>query len=194
VSRAVTLLRDELLTGRSVAAAGPLREPIRHSLERLGAGVASLGKGLDDDAAEAWARANSPLDGLVYDGSAPFGEGGRDGLLEVLEQGWTAIRAVAAGAMIPAGAGGRIVLIAPAADAHPQTEAARAAMENMARTLSIEWARHAVTVTTIAPGRGSGEAEIATLIGFLLSPAGGYFSGCRFELDGDFLRRAQPPP
>jgi hypothetical protein len=179
----MTVLRGDLLAGRSIAASGPLGDQLQQSLIRLGARVEYLDRGLEDDAAAAWARANAPLDALVYDGSTSFGDGGRDDLLEALEHAWVATRAIAAGALIPAGAGGRIVLIAPTADARPHAQAARAAFENMARTLSIEWARHTITTTMIAPGARTEEAEIATLVGFLLSQAGGYFSGCRFELE-----------
>ena len=51
-----------------------------------------------------------------------------------------ATRAVATGALIPAGAG-KCVLIAPRPDRGPFAGAARAALENLARTLSVEWAR-----------------------------------------------------
>jgi len=58
----------------------------------------------------------------------------------------------------------------------------RSALENLARTLSVEWARHAITVTAIAPGAATSDEEVAGLVAFLLSPAGDYYSGCRFEL------------
>ena len=60
--------------------------------------------------------------------------------------------------------------------------AARAALENLARTLSVEWARHEITAVALWPGQHTTDAEVAELACFLLSPAGGYFSGCRFEL------------
>jgi NAD(P)-dependent dehydrogenase (short-subunit alcohol dehydrogenase family) len=52
----------------------------------------------------------------------------------------------------------------------------------VARTLSIEWARYAITATMIAPGAASGDGDVAALVSFLCSPAGDYYSGCRFEL------------
>ena len=61
-------------------------------------------------------------------------------------------------------------------------EAARAALENLARTLSAEWARYGITVTAIAPGRSTTDDEVASLVAFLTSVAGDYYSGCRFEL------------
>ncbi len=70
-----------------------------------------------------------------------------------------------------------IVLIAPRADA-----AARDGLENLARTLSVEWARRAMRVVAICPGPATSAQEVAELIAFLASAAGGYYSGCRFDL------------
>jgi NAD(P)-dependent dehydrogenase (short-subunit alcohol dehydrogenase family) len=180
----VTLLREGLLAGRSIATAGPLRGELPATLERLGAQLEPIDESLDDEAAAHWAGSRPGLDAVVYDAAGPFGDGGARGLMAAIERGWPAVRAVTAGALIPAGAGGRIVLIAPAADAHPHARAAGAALENMARTLSTEWARHAITVTAIVPGADTSDADVATLAAFLLSPGGGYFSGCKLELDG----------
>jgi NAD(P)-dependent dehydrogenase (short-subunit alcohol dehydrogenase family) len=60
----------------------------------------------------------------------------------------------------------------------------RAALENLARTLSVEWARYGITAVALWPGADTTDAELAELACFLISPAGGYFSGCRFELSG----------
>jgi NAD(P)-dependent dehydrogenase (short-subunit alcohol dehydrogenase family) len=177
----VRLLREDLLAGRAVVTAGPVRREVLTTLERLGARVQEMDEGLDEAAALGWAGAQTGLDGVLYDAAGPFEDGG---LMAAIERGWPVVRAVAGGAMISAGAGGRIVLIAPAADAQPHARAAGAALENMARTLSIEWARHGITVTTIAPGGATSDADVATLVAFLLSPGGGYFSGGKLELDG----------
>ena len=101
--------------------------------------------------------------------------------LEGIERAWTAIRAIAVGALIPAGAG-RIVLLAPRAAASPYAAAVRAALENLARTLSVEWARYGITTTTIWPGPSTEEGDLAALVAYLCSPAGAYFSGRRFDL------------
>ncbi|MDQ6836027.1 MAG: hypothetical protein M3016_07545, partial [Actinomycetota bacterium] len=90
---------------------------------------------------------------------------------------------VATSALIPARAG-RLVFVAAAEGAGPLASAARAAVENLARTLSVEWARHDVTAVAICPGVGSEDDELAGIIAFLLSDAGGYFTGCRFDLGG----------
>jgi NAD(P)-dependent dehydrogenase (short-subunit alcohol dehydrogenase family) len=88
---------------------------------------------------------------------------------------------VATGALIPAGAG-KIVLIGPPPDAGSFAPAARAGIENLARTLSVEWARYRVGTVAIAPGTRTAGAELGELVCFLVSPAGEHFSGCAFEL------------
>ena len=83
----------------------------------------------------------------------------------------------AANAWIAAERGGKVVLVAAAGDAPLQ-----AALENLARTLSIEWSRHEITPTAILPGEGTSDDEVAELVAFLASPAGDYYSGCAFSL------------
>ena len=60
--------------------------------------------------------------------------------------------------------------------------AARAGLENLARTLSIEWARHGIRTAALQPGRETDPDEVAELTAFLASRAGDYYSGCRFAL------------
>ncbi len=151
------------------------------ALSELGARVHELDPGLDEDRARDWAAAAAPLHALVFDLAASFGEGGQARLGVALESAWVAIRGVATGALIPAGAG-KVVLIGPRAGDQSFSGAARAALENLARTLSVEWARYGVTAVAIAPGAQTGDDELAELICFLVSPAGDYFSGCAFEL------------
>jgi citronellol/citronellal dehydrogenase len=88
--------------------------------------------------------------------------------------------------------------------------AARAAVENMMKTLSIEWARFGIRLNAIAPGQIAthtlktkypakmvdtmettiplgrlGEPEeVAWLIAYLASPAGDFFSGATITVDG----------
>jgi citronellol/citronellal dehydrogenase len=88
--------------------------------------------------------------------------------------------------------------------------AARAAVENMMRTLSIEWARFGIracavaagqfdtetlrtkypqevvenVASTVPLGRLGTEEEMAWLITFLASPAGDFFSGTVITIDG----------
>jgi hypothetical protein len=167
----MTLLQPRLLEGRSIMLAGELPAEVRGRLSALGARC-ELCEETDQDRALEWARAVAPVNALVC-GS---------GALASVEQAWGAVRAVAAGALIPAGAGG-IVLLAPRPDAVAHAEAVRAALENLARTLSVEWARYGIAITALAPGSKTTEDDLATLIAFLCSAAGTYYSGCRFELD-----------
>ena len=121
-------------------------------------------------------------------------------LIAALEARWRMTRAVANVAFIPGGAGGRIVYLAPPKagsgsaaagreqappeDADRHADAARAGLENLARTLSIEWARYGITPVAIAPGARTSSSEIAGVVAFLASPAGAYFSGCLLDLAG----------
>lgn len=84
----------------------------------------------------------------------------------------------------PAGYPCRIIYIAPRAGSGAFADAARAGLENLARTLSIEWARYGIRTVAIAPGAEVSEAEVGALVAYLCSPAGGYFSGCLLNLRG----------
>jgi NAD(P)-dependent dehydrogenase (short-subunit alcohol dehydrogenase family) len=132
-------------------------------------------------AASDGAPAPGGLDMLVVDAAALFAAGD---LRACLDGAWDATRAIVNGAFLPAGSGGRIVYIAPVPSAGEGAEAARAGLENLARTLSIEWARHGITVVTIALGDSTAPSEAAALIAYLASPAGAYFSGCQLDLRG----------
>jgi len=147
------ILRDGVLGGlRAVVAGAP------EVGERMGA----LGAELRDAA---------PLDVLVYRGAAEP--------LAALDGAWETITRVALAHMTEHG--GQILLLGPPpGDAHAQ--AARGGLENLARTLSIEWARFGVRPVTILPGAGTDPAAVAELAAFLASPAGEYYSGCVFGM------------
>jgi NAD(P)-dependent dehydrogenase (short-subunit alcohol dehydrogenase family) len=179
----MTVLRHGLLSGRTLALAGEPLPAVHDALVELGARVSDLDAMLDEDGAREWAAANAPIHGLVYDAGPAFAAGGESALREAVETAWIATRAVATGALIPAGAG-KVVLIAPRPDRGPFATAARAALENLSRTLSVEWARYGVTAVAIAPGSATRDEELAELVCYLVSPAGDYFSGCLFELIG----------
>jgi NAD(P)-dependent dehydrogenase (short-subunit alcohol dehydrogenase family) len=132
------------------------------------------------------------LDLLVVDGAGLFAQGG---LRTCLDATWNVTRAVVNLAFLGAepsssdrpGSGSAprlIVYLAPASDAGEHAGAARAGLENLARTLSIEWARHGITLVTIAPGEATAAGEVAALTAYLASPAGAYFSGCLLDLRG----------
>ncbi len=114
----------------------------------------------------------SRVDVLVWDASTA------GSALAAIDGAWLVVRPVAARAMA---GGGLIVLLAPP-HGDTQAEASRAGLETMARTLSIEWARLAIRPVAILPGAGTPASEVAELVAYLASPAGAYFSGCRFEL------------
>ena len=125
------------------------------------------------------ARALGAVDGgvdvLVVDAAALFASAhGVDAVRAALDGAWAAIQPEAEGAKL-------ILLLAPPpGDAH--AEAARAGLENLARTLSIEWARLGIRPVAIHPGTATPAEEVAELAAFLASPAGAYYSGCRFDL------------
>jgi NAD(P)-dependent dehydrogenase (short-subunit alcohol dehydrogenase family) len=98
---------------------------------------------------------------------------------------WTITRSVFNLAFLRAQRGGRILFLAPAPDAGEHSKPALAGLENLSRTLSIEWARHGVTAVTIAPGPATTAAEMSALAAYLASPAGAYFSGCLLDLRGE---------
>ena len=131
-----------------------------------------------------------------------------------VEGTWLMTHAVATRAMIPEARGGKIVNVTLSPHhglpgmAH--SSAARAAVENLTRVLSIEWARFGIRLTALAAGhfgtetlrtkypaavvegvagtvplqRLGTEEEFAWLVAFLASPAGDYFSGAVLTIDG----------
>lgn len=183
----MTVLRAGLLDGRGVALAGGVTSAVSQSLSGLGATVHELDPVLDEDGARDWAAGVAPLHALVFDAAPTFAGGGQAHLGAALEAAWVATRGVATGALIPAGAG-KVLLLAPRSDGGPFASAVRAALENLARTLSVEWARYGVTAVAIAPGARTTEDELAELVCFLVSVAGDYFSGCAFELGSELIR------
>ena len=165
----MTVLRPELLNGQTVVIAGDARGQLERALSTLGANVVR-----DRDGGGPRA--------LVYDARPSFGAGGEDRLRGALDDAWEAILKVANAALIPAEAPTKIVLIGPPPDAGAFAEAARAALENLARTLSVEWARYGITSVMVAPRAATTEDELAELVCFLVSRGGEYVSGCRLEL------------
>ena len=161
---------------------------IGRALSALGARVEELDVSLGEDGVKDWAAAAAPLHALVHDAAPAFAGGGEPGLEAALEGAWIATRGVVTGALIPARAG-KVLLLAPPPEAGLFVPAARAALENLARTLSVEWARYGVTTVAVEPGPRTSDEEIAELVGFLVSPAGDYFSGCVLELGADSLLR-----
>lgn len=169
----------------------------RSLADEVGSACASLGAGVYPYSAHA--GVDPGVDLLVIDVGGLFAAGhesAREALRACLDGAWEATHAVANAAFIQPERPGRIVYLAPATAQQLQgaehADAARAGLENLARTLSIEWARYAITTATVAPGAHTAASEVATLVAYLGSRAGAYFSGCVFDLRGPGLSGRQP--
>jgi citronellol/citronellal dehydrogenase len=131
-----------------------------------------------------------------------------------VEGTWLVTHAVATRAMIPSGRGGKVfsVTLSPhnGMPGMAHSGAARAAVENLMRTLSVEWARFDIRLLALAAGqfetqtlltkypqaiverightiplgRMGTEQEFAWLVAYLASPAGDFFSGAVITMDG----------
>jgi NAD(P)-dependent dehydrogenase (short-subunit alcohol dehydrogenase family) len=178
----VSVLRPALLDGIGIALAG-CTDPGRLAtgLEALGARIEHLHSGRDAEEPGEWALAQGPLSGLVFDAASAFGRGGPDGLLAALDAAWEAVLELASD-LIAARRPGKLLLLAPAPAAGPFAPAAADALENLARTVSVEWARYGITTCAIVPGHATGPETLVELVGYLLCAAGSYFTGCRLEL------------
>jgi citronellol/citronellal dehydrogenase len=121
-------------------------------------------------------------------------------------------REVAVASMIPAGRGRIVNVIANVARGFPgmvHTGAARAGVDNMTKTLAVEWAQHGIAVNAVAPGiiRSSGSdryppelveasrqrtplkrlgtpEEVAELCAYLASEAASFVTGETWYIDG----------
>jgi citronellol/citronellal dehydrogenase len=129
-----------------------------------------------------------------------------------LEGTWLMTQTVATKSMIPSGGGKVISVTLSPHHGLPgmvHSSAARAAVENMMRVLSIEWSRFDIKLNAIATGHFETDAiqkypepvkagvaktvplgrmgrpiEQAWLVAYLASPAGDYCSGAIFTVDG----------
>jgi citronellol/citronellal dehydrogenase len=135
-------------------------------------------------------------------------------VIELNVQGtWLMTHAVATKAFIPQRGGKVLSVTLSPHNGMPgmvHSGAARAAVENMMRTLSVEWARFNIKLCALAAGqfdtetlrtkypqqvvenvagtiplgRLGTEEEMAWLVAFLASPAGDFFSGTVITIDG----------
>lgn len=180
------MLRAELLDGVTVALAGDA-DHVADACGRLGARLRVIDVPLLDESAVAEAveaiRAGGQISALVCDAAALFAAdgGGVDGLRAGMDSAWNATRAVCNAAWKD-GDGGKLVLLGPRPRDGAHAAALGAALENTARTLSIEWARYGVRTTAVLPGDATTDEQVGELVAYLVSPAGDYFSGCAFSL------------
>ena len=135
-------------------------------------------------------------------------------VIELNVQGtWNMTHAAATKAFIPQAAGKVLSVTLSPHGGMPgivHSSAARAAVENMTRTLSVEWSRFGIRLCAVAPGQIETDAfrtnypgividqvaktiplgrlgrpqEVAWLIAYLASPAGDFFSGTVLTMDG----------
>ena len=145
------VLRPQLLQGVGATLSGATPPELRTRLSELGA--------------------TPGTDVLIHAAAPPTNA---DEARAALDDAWEAIHAT----KLPPSPG-LILLLSPPA-ANPHAEAVRHGLENLARTLSIEWARHDTrTVTIHQNGNARETAEIAA---FLASKAGAYYAGCAITL------------
>ena len=126
---------------------------------------------------------------------------------------WLMTHAAATKAFIPQGGGKVLSVTLSPHNGMPgmvHSGAARAAVENMMRTLAIEWARFGIKTCALAAGQFATETlltkypqvvvdnlersipigragrpeEMAWLVAYLASPAGDFFSGTTITIDG----------
>jgi hypothetical protein len=167
-----------------VVSAGPagavgweLGEAVAVACAAAGAAVARLV--VDPAGDEVAPPQGAPAPVLVWDADAAFAAAGEPSVRAVhaaLDGAWLAIRAVAV-----ARPGGKVALLAPRPGG-PHHEAARAGLENLARTTAIEWSRLGTRIVAVLPGATTEPAEVAGLVGYLASRAGDYVSGCPITL------------
>jgi citronellol/citronellal dehydrogenase len=214
--------------GAQVVVAGRRQEPLDETAELAGEGRVE-GRACDireedqvDALVDGVLERHGGIDLLVNNAGGQFLSPAEDitpkGFRTVIrlnvEGTWLMTHAVASRAMMPEARGGKIVNVTLSPHhglpgmAH--SSAARAAVENLTRVLSIEWARFGIRLTAVAPGpmstetmrtkypkevvegaagtvplgRLGTEEEFAWLIAYLASPAGDYFSGAVLTIDG----------
>ncbi len=146
------VLRPQLLHGVGITLSGACAPEIQQRITELGG-------------------ATPGTDVLIHGAATPHTA---DETRAALDDAWDAIRAT----KLPPSPGLILLLSPPAANAH--AHAARSGLENLARTLSVEWARHDTRTVTIH--QATNPAQTAELVAFLASNAGAYYAGCAFTL------------
>jgi citronellol/citronellal dehydrogenase len=225
--------------GATVVVCGRRADPVQETASLDGAGrVSAAVCDIRDEVAvtrlvDETLQAHGRIDLLVNNAGGQFlspaeditPKGFRTVMTLNVEGTWLMTHAVATRAMIPAGAGKIVsVTLSPhhGLPGMAHSSAARAAVENLMRVLSIEWSRFGIKLNAIAAGQFATETlltkypqpivdslastiplgrlgepeEIAWLVALLASPAGDFFSGSVLTVDGarDNWLGAWPPP
>jgi NAD(P)-dependent dehydrogenase (short-subunit alcohol dehydrogenase family) len=202
------------LSGSFEREAMDIRE--EEAVERLFDGVLDRHERLDVLVNNAGGQFLSPAEAITPKGFRT--------VIELNVQGtWLMTHAAATKAFIPQG-GGKVlsVTLSPhhGMPGMVHSGAARAAVENMMRTLAIEWARFGIKTCSLAAGQFATETlltkypqvvvdnlersipigragrseELAWLVAYLASPAGDFFSGTTITIDGARDNWAGPWP
>jgi NAD(P)-dependent dehydrogenase (short-subunit alcohol dehydrogenase family) len=215
--------------GATVVGCGRRLEPLEETkaaIEAIGSGADAVAADIrDEDAVEALVAGvverHGKLDLLVNNAGGQFlapaetisAKGFRT-VTELNVQGtWNMTHAAATQAFIPQNGGKVVSVTLSPHNGMPgmvHSGAARAAVENMMKTLSVEWARFGIRLCAVAPGQFDTEVfrtkypaqvvetvprtiplgrlgrpeEMAWLIAYLASPAGDFFSGSVLTIDG----------
>ena len=186
------------------------------AVERLIAGVLERHGRLDTLVNNAGGQFLSPAEAITPKGFRT--------VIELNVQGtWLMTHAAATKAFIPQGGGKVLSVTLSPHNGMPgmvHSGAARAAVENMMRTLAVEWARFGITTCALAAGQFATETlmtkypqvvvdnlersipigragrpeEIAWLVAYLASPAGDFVSGTTITIDGARDNWAGPWP
>jgi citronellol/citronellal dehydrogenase len=186
------------------------------AVERLFDGVLDRHERLDVLVNNAGGQFMSPAEGITPKGFRT--------VIELNVQGtWLMTHAAATKAFIPQGGGKVLSVTLSPHNGMPgmvHSGAARAAVENMMRTLAVEWARFGIKTCALAAGQFATETlltkypqvvvdnlersipigragraeEMAWLVAYLASPAGDFFSGTTITIDGARDNWAGPWP
>jgi citronellol/citronellal dehydrogenase len=215
--------------GATVVGCGRRREPLEElvaAVEPLAGAAEAEAMDIRDDAAvealfDGVLERHGRLDVLVNNAGGQFlgpaeaiSPKGFRTVIELNVLGtWLMTHAAATKAFIPQGGGKVLSVTLSPHNGMPgmvHSGAARAAVENMMRTLSVEWARFGIRTCALAAGqfgtetmrtkyppevvaavpktiplqRLGTEEEWAWLIAYLASPAGDFFSGTTITMDG----------
>jgi NAD(P)-dependent dehydrogenase (short-subunit alcohol dehydrogenase family) len=187
------LLLGGVLSGLDVVLSG-VSDEVSSALAALGADLRALDADLLDE--EAVAEAVTAIDlatvlicdagslmrasdsGVTHAGAVADSPAG---LRDAVAGTWNATRAIVNSHLAPGGFG-KVLVIAPRPRDGREASAAAAALENLARTTSVEWARLGIRVVVVRPSDVTSEAALAQVVAYLASPAGDYFSGTVLEL------------